>query len=98
MGVLHVRREPDVQRGVLVMTSLLTVEEAATQLRVHPETIRRAIRRGDISAVRIGSVYRVDATEIAPARAPKPERAPRVDASPLAEFVQPGWPHRASGA
>jgi len=77
---------------------LLTVDEAAEQLRVHPETIRRAIRRGDLPAVRVGSVYRVDGSAIQPVRAAKPERAPRHDASPLAEFVQPGWPHRGSGA
>lgn len=75
---------------------LLTVDEAATQLRVHPETIRRMIRRGDLVGVRIGQCYRVDSTQIMPVRAARPERKKRLDSSPLARFVQPGWPHRAS--
>lgn len=75
---------------------LLTVGEAAIELRVHPETIRRMIRRGDLVGVRIGQCYRVDATQIMPVRADRPERRRRVDHSPLARFVQPGWPHRAS--
>lgn len=37
------------------MTRLtLTVEEAAQQLGVHPESVRRAIRKGRLPAVRIG--------------------------------------------
>lgn len=46
--------------------SLLTVDEAAAELRVHPATIRRMIKRGDIAAVRIGKVWRVDASIVTP--------------------------------
>ncbi len=38
-----------------LMTSLaVSVEEAASMLGVHPETVRREIRRGRLPAVRIG--------------------------------------------
>jgi excisionase family DNA binding protein len=33
---------------------MLTVAEAAARLKMHPETIRRAIRRGDLKALRFG--------------------------------------------
>jgi excisionase family DNA binding protein len=33
---------------------MLTVAEAAARLKVHPETIRRAIRKGELRALRFG--------------------------------------------
>ena len=42
--------------------TFLTVDEAADQLRVHPATIRRMIRRGEMPAVRVGRLWRVDAS------------------------------------
>ncbi len=47
---------------------LLSVTEAATQLHVHPATIRRMIARGDLAAVRVGRVWRVDPLELEPQR------------------------------
>ena len=38
---------------------LLTTHEVAEALRVSPETIRNLIARGELSACRIGRVYRV---------------------------------------
>ena len=53
----------------------LTVAEAADLLRVHPSTIRRWIRQGDVPAVRVGhrrvTVRRADlGTMVAPVVAP----------------------------
>ena len=45
---------------------LLTVDEAAIELRVHPATVRRMIKRGEIAAVRVGRLWRVDATATQP--------------------------------
>jgi excisionase family DNA binding protein len=38
---------------------LLHVKEAASELDVHPSTLRRAIRRGELEAVRIGQAGRL---------------------------------------
>jgi excisionase family DNA binding protein len=58
--------------------TLLTVNEAAAELRVHPETIRRLIRRGELDATKVGSVWRVPAGAIDPPWVTIPaERAPR---------------------
>lgn len=37
------------------MITLLTVDEAAQQLRVHPQTVRRMIRQGRLPAQRTGT-------------------------------------------
>ena len=41
------------------LPAFLTVAEAAAYLRVHPETIRRLVRRGELTAIKVGSVWRV---------------------------------------
>jgi excisionase family DNA binding protein len=38
---------------------MLTVEEVASELRVHPETVRSWIRTGELDAVDIGREYRI---------------------------------------
>lgn len=38
---------------------LLTVEDAAKRVKVHPETIRGWIRSGELPAVDIGGKYRI---------------------------------------
>jgi excisionase family DNA binding protein len=45
---------------------LLTVEEVAKQLSVHPDTIRRWIRSGEIKAVNLGGPagYRISQSEL----------------------------------
>src|SRR2546429_686088 len=40
-------------------SSLLTVEEAAQQLRVSPDTIRRFLRDKKLSGVRVGGQWRI---------------------------------------
>lgn len=78
--------------------TLLTVDEAAEQLRCHPVTIRRMIRRGDLAAVKVGSVYRISADDLKPTRVTPQQKPARVDPSPLAQFVQPEWLHQRTGA
>lgn len=68
LGALLVR---DGWRGV---SALLTVEEAAAELRVHPATVRRMIRRGEIPAVKVGRLWRVDADVTKPVRVEQPTR------------------------
>jgi excisionase family DNA binding protein len=41
------------------MEKLYTVDEVAAQLKVHPRTIRRKIRSGEISALKVGKQYRI---------------------------------------
>lgn len=38
---------------------LLTIDEVAAWLRVHPETVRRWLRTGELQALKIGGTYRV---------------------------------------
>ncbi|MBT3181213.1 MAG: helix-turn-helix domain-containing protein [Deltaproteobacteria bacterium] len=42
----------------------LTVNEAAEYLRVHPCTIRRHIKSGEVPAFRVGGVWRLDKESI----------------------------------
>ncbi len=41
------------------MSTFLTISEVASQLRVNDITIRRAIKNKKLSAVKIGSAYRI---------------------------------------
>ena len=41
------------------MPRLFTVEETATLLKLHPETIRRYIKKGILRAVRLRRQYRI---------------------------------------
>ena len=51
---------PDVDIG-----SLYSVRDVANRLGVHPETIRRLIHDGQLDAVRVGRVLRVDGVAFA---------------------------------
>jgi excisionase family DNA binding protein len=46
---------------VMADLELLTVEEAAKQVKMHPDTIRRFIREGKLEASRVGGRWRVHA-------------------------------------
>ena len=46
-------------------TGLLTVAETAELLSVSEDTVRRAITRGGLRAIRIASVVRIDPTDLA---------------------------------
>ncbi|PKR87918.1 DNA-binding protein [Pleomorphomonas diazotrophica] len=43
---------------------LLTVEEAAEALKLHPKTVLRHIREGRLEATRIGKAYRIDRAKL----------------------------------
>ncbi|RZN34391.1 helix-turn-helix domain-containing protein [Bradyrhizobium sp. Leo121] len=43
---------------------LLTVEQAAEELKVHPKTVLRYIREGRLQATRIGKAYRIDRAKL----------------------------------
>jgi excisionase family DNA binding protein len=43
---------------------LVTVEQAAERLKLHPKTVLRYIRDGRLQAVRIGKAYRIDQAKL----------------------------------
>ena len=49
--------------GRVPPSDLLTVKEAADELRVHPETVRRLARGHKIDAVRVGGQWRISREE-----------------------------------
>ncbi|WP_460452501.1 helix-turn-helix domain-containing protein [Alsobacter sp. SYSU BS001988] len=49
---------PEPLRGDLAR--LLTVEDAAAMLQVDPRTIRRLVQRGELAAIRIGRLVRIE--------------------------------------
>lgn len=59
---------------------LLTVEQCADQLKLHPKTVLRFIAEGRIRAVKVGRAWRIAASEIGrvlgEAAAPAPPAAP----------------------
>ena len=44
--------------------NLVTVEQAAEQLKLHPKTVLRYIREGRLQATRIGKAYRIDQAKL----------------------------------
>lgn len=55
----------------------LFVAEVATLLGLHPSTVRAAIHRGELPAIRVGSAYKVPATALGLEAPPAPSPAPR---------------------
>jgi excisionase family DNA binding protein len=43
---------------------LMTVEQAAEELKLHPKTVLRYIREGRLEATRIGKAYRIDRSKL----------------------------------
>ena len=46
------------------MDEFLTVSEVAKRLKLHPETIARYIRQGELPALKFGRVWRMEKKEI----------------------------------
>ena len=70
------------------MEMLLTVEQAADRLQLHPETVRRQLKRGELRAIKRGRIWRVPESALME-NAPNPIKAdtPQTRASAiLAEF------------
>ena len=79
------------------MEALLTIEQAATRLQLHPETVRRQIKRGLMRAVKRGRVWRVPESalqESAPISTAPPRAATPSDALADAEAI---WREMTSG-
>lgn len=68
-----------------------TISEAADLLAIHPMTVRRMIRRGEIAFVKVGSHYRISADAIAETKNEKIEREHRHDTSSLARYATREW-------
>jgi len=49
---------------VIPDVGLLTTEEAAALLHVHPRTVQRLVGRGDLSAVHLGGAVRFDQQDV----------------------------------
>lgn len=43
---------------------LLTAEQAAEELKLHPKTVRRLIREGRLAATKIGKAYRIERAKL----------------------------------
>jgi putative molybdopterin biosynthesis protein len=41
-----------------------TVEEVAKELQIHPVTVQRYIRSGELTAYKIGKIYRIHAEDL----------------------------------
>ena len=52
------------EKGPEKLSHLLTVEEAAEQLRIHPSTVYRLARRGQLPAVKVGNQWRLDSANL----------------------------------
>lgn len=57
---------------------LLTIEQAAQRLQVHPYTLRRWVREGKIAAVKISRHYRISPDALKPAAQSFVDEAPKV--------------------
>ena len=55
--------------GQSMPPNLLTAREAAVAIGVHERTIRRAIARGELSAIKRAGVFRIDRADLARYRA-----------------------------
>lgn len=53
------------QLATLRAMQLLTTDEAARRLGLHPETVRRFLREGTLRGVKIGRAHRIEENEIA---------------------------------
>ncbi len=69
---------------------LLTIEQAAARLQLHPETVRRQIKRGLMRAVKRGRVWRVPESALQ-------EAAPQVKITPPATSAEAIWRDMTSG-
>lgn len=78
------------------LPALLTTQEAAQLLRVHPRTVQRLVERGELSAVHLGAAVRFDPADVADLTARLKRRAAAPHAS--TEIVRPGRGVRASFA
>jgi excisionase family DNA binding protein len=77
--------------------ALLTTNEAADALHVHPRTVQRLVERGQLSAVHLGTAVRFDPADIAELTDRLKRRAPGLTPS-AADLVRPSRAVRVSFA
>jgi excisionase family DNA binding protein len=77
--------------------TLLTTQEAAEALHVHPRTVQRLVERGQLSAVHLGTAVRFDPADIADLTDRLKRQAPAVTPS-AADVVRPSRAVRVSFA
>jgi excisionase family DNA binding protein len=49
---------------MIMQEQVYSIEEAARLLKVHPDTIRRMIKRGEMQSRKVGRQYRIPRSEI----------------------------------
>ena len=85
-----------------MMHHLISVTQAANMSNVHPATIRRMIARGELPAVRIGRVWRVNPSDLQPERREVPGtptiKGARVVTGRLSQLAQLGSTQQQAGA
>lgn len=54
----------DIIEGVLMSQDVYTIKEAADLLKVHPETLRRAIKAGKLKAALFGRDFRISRQDL----------------------------------
>ena len=57
-------RQPHMSAEALVFERLLDSDEAADLLRIHPKTLQRMARNGEITGVQIGKLWRFRASTL----------------------------------
>ena len=78
-----------------IMEMLLTIEQAATRLQLHPETVRRQIKRGLMRGIKRGRVWRVPESALEEAAPlPTPSQLASYEATLDAESI---WQQMTSG-
>jgi excisionase family DNA binding protein len=77
--------------------ALLTTQEAALRLRVHPRTVQRLVERGELAAIHIGAAVRFDPADVVELTARSRYRV-HPDSSSIAERVRPTHAVRVSFA
>ena len=65
--------------------TLLTVEQAAERLQVHPVTVRRYLRSGSLRGIKRGNLWRVPESALLGSPQTKPAESPLVRALALIE-------------
>jgi excisionase family DNA binding protein len=66
--------------------ALLTTQEAAVLLHVHPRTVQRLVERGELSAVHLGAAVRFDPTDVADLTSRLKQRVAR---QPTSDVIRP---------
>ncbi len=51
-------------KTIIDLNNLINALEASHRLKVHPETIKRLIRQGDLAAVKLGNVWFIEKGEL----------------------------------